>query len=226
MLDFHQERNVFHRSAFASLLIDTPVPLTADILLHQVLLEAPNPWRDWIWKAYGTSIATCISRHTYRNVTIEPAGTWPRAGNCHMCSSKPLINDELLGCIPQAARRQLLRRRAGPSKTSAHYTAVCTPFVIQFRLRDAERWPMAKSDMIRARVEPELKQEAETVFSRLGLSTTQAITLFYKQVSLQQGLPFAVKIPNAETRKALQDACDAENLTEHESLDALKTVHG
>ncbi len=41
---------------------------------------------------------------------------------------------------------------------------------------------MTKSGMIRARVETELKQEAETVFSKLGLSTTQAITLFYKQI--------------------------------------------
>ena len=85
---------------------------------------------------------------------------------------------------------------------------------------------MTKSEMIRARVEPELKQEAETVFSRLGLTATQAIALFYKQVTLQQGLPFAVKIPNAETRKALQDAYGGENLTEHESLDSLKTVYG
>ena len=85
---------------------------------------------------------------------------------------------------------------------------------------------MTKSEMIRARVEPELKQEAETVFSKLGLSTTQAITLFYKQVTLQQGLPFAVKIPNAETREALQNAYDGEDLTEYESLDALKAAHG
>ena len=85
---------------------------------------------------------------------------------------------------------------------------------------------MTKSEMIRARVEPELKQEAETVFSKLGLSTTQAITLFYKQVTLQQGLPFAVKIPNAETREALQQAYDGEDLTEYESLEALKAAHG
>ena len=85
---------------------------------------------------------------------------------------------------------------------------------------------MTKSEMIRARVEPDLKQEAETVFSTLGLSVTQAITLFYKQVTLQQGLPFAVKIPNAETREALQNAYDGEDLTEYESLDALKAAHG
>ena len=85
---------------------------------------------------------------------------------------------------------------------------------------------MTKSEMIRARVEPALKEEAETVFSTLGLSVTQAITLFYKQVTLQQGLPFAVKIPNAETREALQNAYDGEDLTEYESLDALKAAHG
>lgn len=85
---------------------------------------------------------------------------------------------------------------------------------------------MTKSEMIRARVEPELKREAETVFSKLGLSATQAITLFYKQVTLQQGLPFAVKIPNAETREALQNAYDGEDLTEYESLDTLKAAHG
>ncbi len=85
---------------------------------------------------------------------------------------------------------------------------------------------MTKSEVIRARVEPELKQEAKNVFSKLGLSATQAITLFYKQVTLQQGLPFAVKIPNAETREALQQAHDGEELTEYESLEALKTAHG
>ena len=85
---------------------------------------------------------------------------------------------------------------------------------------------MTKSEMIRARVEPDLKQEAETVFAKLGLSTTQAITLFYKQVTLQQALPFAVKIPNAETRETLQNAYDGEDLTEYESLDALKAAHG
>ena len=52
---------------------------------------------------------------------------------------------------------------------------------------------MAKTEMIRARVEPELKDQAEEVFSDLGLSPTAAITLFYRQVTLHHGLPFAVK---------------------------------
>ena len=60
---------------------------------------------------------------------------------------------------------------------------------------------MAKTEMIRARVEPELKRQAEDLFSALGLSATEAITLFYKQVTMHRGLPFDVRIPNAETWK-------------------------
>ena len=85
---------------------------------------------------------------------------------------------------------------------------------------------MAKTETIRARVEPALKHEAEVVFSELGLSTTEAIRLFYKQVTLQRGLPFAVKIPNAETREALRQARDREGLTAHDSLDDLRAAHG
>ena len=81
---------------------------------------------------------------------------------------------------------------------------------------------MAKTEMIRARVEPELKRQAEELFSSLGLSTTEAITLFYKQVTLHQGLPFAVRMPNAETIEALEQARDGEGLTEYRSLDELK----
>ena len=78
---------------------------------------------------------------------------------------------------------------------------------------------MAKTAMIRARLEPDLKRDAETVFSTLGLSPTEAITLFYKQVTLHHGLPFEVRIPNAETREALEQAGRKEKLTEYASLD-------
>jgi DNA-damage-inducible protein J len=58
---------------------------------------------------------------------------------------------------------------------------------------------MAKTAMITARVEPELKANAEKVLKRLGISTTEAISLFLSQIRLQRGLPFDVKIPNKTT---------------------------
>ena len=64
---------------------------------------------------------------------------------------------------------------------------------------------MAKEAMIRARIEPRLKAEVETIFDELGLSITEAITLFYKQVKLNRGLPFEVRIPNETTLKTFQD---------------------
>jgi len=60
--------------------------------------------------------------------------------------------------------------------------------------------------MIHARVEPKLKKSVERIFSDLGISTTEAIRLFLKQVVLHRGLPFPVAMPNAETPEAMRDA--------------------
>ena len=84
---------------------------------------------------------------------------------------------------------------------------------------------MAKTEMIRARVEPELKRQAEQLFSELGLSATEAITLFYKQVTLHRGLPFAVRMPNVETVEALHQTRDGDDLAEYASLENLKAEH-
>ena len=81
---------------------------------------------------------------------------------------------------------------------------------------------MAKTEFIRARVEPELKTQAEEIFSKLGLSPTDAITLFYVQVILHNGLPFAVRIPNNETIEAMRQAGTREGLNEYADLDTLK----
>jgi len=71
---------------------------------------------------------------------------------------------------------------------------------------------MGKTSSIRARIEPDLKGKAELIFQQLGLTTTQAITLFYKQVELKKGLPFDVAIPNKITRKTFSDTDDGRDL--------------
>ena len=83
---------------------------------------------------------------------------------------------------------------------------------------------MSKTETIRARIEPEFKHNAETVLAALGLSVTEALTLFYKQITLQQGLPFDVKIPNDVTIKTLKQVRNREDLTEYSSLDDLKQM--
>jgi DNA-damage-inducible protein J len=75
--------------------------------------------------------------------------------------------------------------------------------------------------MIRARLEPQLKREAEVVLSEIGLSPAEAIRLFYKQVSLQKGLPFEVRIPNAATRSAIREVRQRKKLKSYQSAAAL-----
>ena len=63
-----------------------------------------------------------------------------------------------------------------------------------------------KSSIINARIESELKKDVEGILKNLGLSATQAISMFYQQVRMHNGIPFEVKIPNNETVKAMNEA--------------------
>ena len=80
---------------------------------------------------------------------------------------------------------------------------------------------MVKTSTISTRIDPRLKNNVERVFRELGLTSSQAITLFYKQVELQQGLPFTVKIPNDVTLEALEDARLRSNMESFNTVEDL-----
>lgn len=71
---------------------------------------------------------------------------------------------------------------------------------------------MPKTEMIRARIEPDLKKEVESILSELGLTPTTAINIFYRQVKLRKGLPFSILIPNETTLQTFKDTDAGENL--------------
>jgi DNA-damage-inducible protein J len=78
-----------------------------------------------------------------------------------------------------------------------------------------------KSATVRARMEPGLKKEAERILDQLGLNTTEAIRIFFKQVQLQRGLPFEMKLPNETTHQAITDAKEGQELKEFDSTEEL-----
>ena len=53
----------------------------------------------------------------------------------------------------------------------------------------------AKTANLYARIEPDVKEQAESILATLGIPASNAITMFYKQIILNRGLPFEVKIP-------------------------------
>ncbi len=83
---------------------------------------------------------------------------------------------------------------------------------------------MSKTSTLTIRLEPTLKKQTEEILEDLGLTPSQAITLFFKQIRYRQGLPFEVSIPrdpNEETLQALEDTKDRTKLHKVESVEAL-----
>jgi DNA-damage-inducible protein J len=62
---------------------------------------------------------------------------------------------------------------------------------------------MSKTANIRARIEPGLKIEVENILSDLGLTVSETVHLLFRQIKLQRGLPFDVRIPNELTARTL-----------------------
>ncbi len=56
---------------------------------------------------------------------------------------------------------------------------------------------MAKSSNLYVRIEPDIKEQAESILATLGITASNAINMFYKQIILQRGIPFELKIPTA-----------------------------
>ncbi len=81
--------------------------------------------------------------------------------------------------------------------------------------------PLAKTATARARIEPEVKEEAEEILEECGLTPSEAIGLFYRQVILHHGLPFPVQNFNEATRKVLRKSERGVDVERFDSAEAL-----
>lgn len=100
---------------------------------------------------------------------------------------------------------------------------------------------MAKTANLYARIEPEIKEQAESILSALGIPVSNAINMFYKQIILQRGLPFDVKLPkyefpditsmtaeqlHTELEKGYDDVINGHTVSAQAALDALRKEYG
>jgi DNA-damage-inducible protein J len=70
-------------------------------------------------------------------------------------------------------------------------------------------------------MEPKLKAQAAQVLARIGVSTSDAITMFMRQVVLQKDLPVEVRAPNAESRRAIAELEAGQGLTSRQTTKEL-----
>ena len=100
---------------------------------------------------------------------------------------------------------------------------------------------MAKTANLYARIEPELKEQAEAILAALGIPASNAITMFYKQIILQRGIPFEMKLPerkpvdmsalsqaqlNAELKKGHDDVLAGRTKPAGQVFDAIRRDYG
>jgi len=80
---------------------------------------------------------------------------------------------------------------------------------------------VVKTELVRARVDELTKHQAEDVLSSIGLTMSEAIRLFTKQIAVRQEFPLELKVPNQVTRMALQESEDISNLEKIDNIDGI-----
>ncbi|MBA4696043.1 MAG: type II toxin-antitoxin system RelB/DinJ family antitoxin [Legionella sp.] len=76
-----------------------------------------------------------------------------------------------------------------------------------------------KTATVRARIEPELKIAVESVLTELGLSFSEAIELYLRQIKLTHGIPFEIRIPNKITQATFEKTDKGEELNDFDSAE-------
>lgn len=100
---------------------------------------------------------------------------------------------------------------------------------------------MARTSNIYVRVEPEIKEQAENVLEQLGIPMSNAISVFLRQIVLQKGIPFEMKLPerkpldismlsekefNAEIEKGLADIREGRVISAQSVVDKMHRDYG
>ena len=80
---------------------------------------------------------------------------------------------------------------------------------------------MAKTAIIQARIDPEVKNKAQNIFNKLNITMSEAISLFLTQVTLNKGIPFDIRIPNELTAKTLHNSDNGKELYHVSDVDEL-----
>ncbi len=75
--------------------------------------------------------------------------------------------------------------------------------------------------VIQARIKPDLKNDVDEIFERIGISRSEAIKVFLQQVRVHQGFPFPLRVPNAELQQTFKDTEAGKNLKSFKNAEEL-----
>jgi DNA-damage-inducible protein J len=84
---------------------------------------------------------------------------------------------------------------------------------------------MSKNAVVKAVTDAELKTKVEKILTDMGMTPDEAVSLFYSQILLHNGLPFDVKIPNKNTILAMNDTEQKKGKTFNSVEDLLQDLN-
>ena len=80
---------------------------------------------------------------------------------------------------------------------------------------------MPRTATIQARIDPDIKDKAQAIFNKLNISLSEAISMYLTQVTLHNGIPFEIKIPNELTAETIRKSEAGAELHQVNSVDEL-----
>lgn len=78
-----------------------------------------------------------------------------------------------------------------------------------------------KTATVQARIEPKLKKNVEAILAEIGLSSSSAISMYYKSIENYGGIPFEARVFKKNVQKAMRDAELGRDMTPYENFNAL-----
>lgn len=85
---------------------------------------------------------------------------------------------------------------------------------------------MKEQESIKISIESEIKLAVEEIFEQFGMTKSEAIELFYRQVALTKNIPFAKRNLNQETIAAIEELKSKENLTTYDNFAEIRNDLG
>lgn len=76
-----------------------------------------------------------------------------------------------------------------------------------------------RNAFVKVRIDSDLKKKVEDLFKEMGVSPSEAVRMFYKQVDVHKTIPFPVKVPNEETKKAIEETKNRQEIVECENVE-------
>ena len=83
---------------------------------------------------------------------------------------------------------------------------------------------MPLNDVVRARIDENVKKNAEEIFGEIGITTSQAINIFFKKVISERGIPFELKVPTKRLEHSIKEAMEQKTVKYNDINEMIKDL--